>query len=384
MMFSVEMYVEAGMDVMAGRIRYKYAAEMLKTTNVFHRAPEEICYSIDDEKRSLTDLLYEIPAMKEPCKKLTVLDKEKCFIAIYESMEEFLESYPACFSLRQRFRFRFREWLERILTKYDVQGVEIPDSFTVKDRDTVVALAKQLHAREGVTKAQMSQALGIKERGLLKDLRKLDPALRESSSAPDDGQELFDIGGQPVKLQIRSFRMPGERARRYQTVNTMHPLILQENVMQVGVLIQSLARNYMNYESEISVTIGVDIWNQLSDYGKERVRSVFAAGDPAVSEFIDIIDNDFPDDNMAGFFTERQMYEEYSASTAERILFYMKAERRCDLKLFTDHGIEEYQSVKIRPGESIPGNDGEDVSYEAHLSDGGIIRFTKEMIDSIE
>ncbi len=388
---------------------YRYAKKMMESTNVFRKPLEEFHFMSAEEHRekSLAEMLREEITWEERRFGVDIslernIRAQACFRAIGRAMAEYAEVYPSTYSFRQNIRVRFGEWMKVIQKKYRIPEAEIPEEFQIRDRDTVVAMLKLLHSREGMTKSGMREVLGITERAVLKDLTKLDPGLRENPTAPLEsacgrsrGQssepDRFQIGGQPVDVKIRSFRAPGEKEKRYQTVNTLHPLVLQENMMQVGVLLTSLAHHWEEGESDSAFVIALDIWYQLSEYGKSRVRTVFTRDDDVLAHLVEEMDRCAPDEELAGFMTERQMVENYGAGIEETLLFYLKSnDRTCHLELETDQGIVILDRVRILPVEEhghISGKrhiSGAVKYYRAVTRSGEETLFHKEMIRRIE
>ncbi len=263
-------------------------------------------------------------------------DRRKCLEAISSAMEFYVHDYPASFSVKLNLRCKFAHWLERLQTEYGFSCNDYESDFFTGDLepDKGIALVKTLQERKGISKAELKRKFSLSNCSIQKDLRRLDPDLREDGD-PEDAPTPFRIGGQPVRVKITRIKHPGDKQRFYRTTNSLHPIVLQENLMQVGTLIQALARNFDENESEISLQIGADIWYQLTEYARSRIRAVYAAGDQIVGSFVEQLDNDFPDGRFLGFQTERELISEPNDMSVEEFLTYcIKApERRCDIKL---------------------------------------------------
>ena len=76
------------------------------------------------------------------------------------------------------------------------------------------------------------------------------------------------------------------------------------NVTQVAVLLSSLAQNE---GSDIAIGIGADIWLQLSDYCKKRIKMNFFPNNPTLIDFIDRIEYIIKRGHIVGFVKERDM-----------------------------------------------------------------------------
>ena len=364
---------------------FNHALEMLSPTNPYSKPLEEFYYYNGSAFHSLIEILMRnADAINVPVSRDPRQNDQLAFQLLCGSLEEYLDDYPARYAAKQRFREKFLSWLKEIAKKYDIDDPVYPESFSQPCGDTAIAMVRMLHPREGVTKEDMAQYLGISERAVLKNLGKLDHSLGDSRQSA----EVLRIGGQPVQVKIGTIREHGEKKKRYYTPNTMHPIVLQENVLQAGTLIQSLARNYTEHTNDISYIVGMEIWGQLSEYGRDRIRSVFSLEDPAVAQFIEILDDDCPDNTMADhFYTEREMREETSLSADEMLIYCLKAGRTCRLTLSTENGtiILDHALIRMSRDESskVP-YEGSEVRYTAVREGKEAIHFTKEQILSIE
>ena len=363
---------------MNGTAVFNDAAEMLSSTNPYKKPLQEFHYYIGNAYHSLDQILRRnADAMRVTGPGKPEQRYQLAFQLICGSLEEYADDFPARYAVKQRIREKFLLWLREIAKRYGIEDPLYPESFLRKGSDTAVAMVRMLHSREGVTKEDMAQYLGITERAVLKNLAKLDHSLGDSRQS----DEVLRIGGQPVQVKIAALRKRGEKKTRYYTPNTMHPIILQENVLQAGTLIQSLARNYTEHINDISYIVGMEIWSQLSEYGRERVRAVFTPGDPAVARFVEILDDDCPDETTADHFcTEREMREETSLSMDEMLMYCFKAGRICRLTLSAHNGTMILDQAIIR----ISWNEDGAVRYTAVREGKEPICFTKEQILFIE
>ena len=123
--------------------------------------------------------------------------------------------------------------------------------------------------------------------------------------------------------------------------NTVNPLILFPNVMMTGKLLQSLAQDT---ESDVAQYIGADIWIQLTEYYKERIRSVYAEHDEQLTDFLDMIEYRISHGHVFGFLTEREMILD---NLAEELLRAYKGNRLCNLTLIINDTQIERRNQKI-------------------------------------
>ena len=196
-------------------------------------------------------------------------------------------------------RRKFCTWLEQIKSRYGLETMETTPELIVesKEDDTIVAMIQALQDRDGITREKLSKKLEISGRAVSKNLRKLN----------GDDITLFRLGGQPVRVNVQAEYKENEKEAYWITKNTMHPIVLQENLIQAGVLIQALAHNFYEHGGEVNLIIGIDIWNQLTDYAHDRIKTVFAENDTDVEDFIEILEEDVPGEGTKGFQTEREM-----------------------------------------------------------------------------
>ena len=361
---------------MSKKSMYEYCLDMLINTNEDNRSVESLQYTKNHIEYSFLGYLYKeskdefvhYPESSE-------IENADALIHISEAMDKYLNDYPAAYSVKQRFRKLFLSWLHRIAEKYQIAEPDYPDSFTEISSDTAIAMIQMLQDPNGVTKQEMEKRLHISDRAILKNLSKLDHSLGDSK----ESNETLYIGGQPIKARIKSFRKPGLKNKCYRTVNTIHPLVLQENVMQAGTLIQSLARNYTEHGNDICYAIALDIWSQLSEYGRDRIKKVFIPGDRIVRDFIEDIDNEWPDEKPAEFFSEKEMREDRGLTGIDEILqFYIKsADRHCNLTLSMSDGLLPMRGVQV----VIDSEDEEGKVYYRAIRQGKEdIIFTKDQV----
>lgn len=313
---------------------YALAIEMLCSTNVYRRNIEEFHYPSqeDEEEVSLVHIVRYRSKNQARQRKRNTIEKQIAYKIVSASLAEYIENFPAVFSFKQRTKEKFAVWLQKIAEQYEIEGVEIPEILKIQpnENDTAIVMLKALHERKGVSKEELTRKLGINHlRSIQKNLRKLSPDLYEGPDIEKDNVYTpFRIGGQPVVADIRVCGVNNKNQKLYSTPNTIHPIVLQENLMQVGTLLQALCRNYCDYESEISMGIATDIWSQLSDYAKERIERIFGAEDRTFQKFIDQLNNVCPNQGFGMFLTERQMASDIEMMVGEALLYLEKADGR--------------------------------------------------------
>ncbi|MCR5603376.1 MAG: hypothetical protein K6G27_06710 [Lachnospiraceae bacterium] len=360
---------------MTDQLLFVHACEMLERTNVFKKAPESLHYrNSTGETISLLSLVRDNREIKN--RRMSSdrrLGRQKndlaCYRAIREAIVTYIRSYPAPCSFKSRMRGKFISWLRALQTEYRIPAEEqtIPEALILSEgeKDTVVMLLKSLQARGGITKKALEENLGIGPRAILKDMCKLDPSLRKDAPdmSEDEDSQSFYLGGQPVSAKIRSIKKKGSRANVYMTANTVHPIILQENLMQAGTLLLSLFRSCWDYDSNLSRYIALDIWFQLTPYAQERIRTVFSSVDMRFPKFLDELEDLMPDEQVLQMYqNERVMMNdpERNMSMMDRLIFHSKSKTRtCSLLVLeTEDGVITLHDVRIEPASSASGERG--------------------------
>ena len=373
---------------------YFQAQEMLESTNVYKKQVSDICYKTKNGEKSLILLVKdELAGGRRSRDKVNGerINNKKCFLAIQNAMADYVSSYPAPASFKKRVRLRFAKWLQDIARKYGIPDEQVDEALDDAglrlkpgERDTVIDTVKALHSREGITKEELSAQLGISQRAVLKNLCKLDPGLREKQAGPEP--EPFYLGGQSVRVKISPVLLKdeqikaGQSKKRFITKNTMNPILLQENLMETVTLLQALSDLYDRQESWISSRIATDIWSQLSEYTRTRIIDVFCRNDSSFADFVEMINDEVPDDHMGAFYeTERDMAEgKNDISDFEKLVFYAKVgSRRCYLKLQLDDGTRIFESVRI---EHISGTGPDESVFIAKTDKGEKIPFQTDQV----
>lgn len=283
----------------------------------------------------------------EGCRGTAVSDTERIDL-FSEGMNEFLYSYPAPAIYKQDIRRTFLHWLKVIDLRQDlgIGGEDMEQRLIeMAATDTGVALLKSLHDRNGKSKAEIGKEIGIGEKAVQTDLRKLCPDLiKEDGRTPPP----MRLGGQALYADIRVAKRKsagdGSGAeKRFFTPDTVHPVVLQMNMMQVGCLLRSLCHAYSSEITRVSLQLAVDVWMQLSDYGKNRVREVFVPQDDALGPFIEKLEGIASGNELLAFLSEEEMrQDEENANLADRLLLAYKGGMKCDVQ----YRIREEQHVR--------------------------------------
>lgn len=372
---------------------YELAIEMLEATNPYKKPLDAFYYSYvllkkRENKKLLCILRSKLAGKRRSVSSRGALEKDYavCYKAIADSFDDYFADYkPQSFAFQQETKVKFARWLNEIARKYDIQEKIIPENLQVKpnESDTAIVMLKELHDRKGKKVSEIAETMHISPRAVQKNLRKLDPGLSNSEEDNRNAYVPFRIGGQPVKVKISAIPPESGKGDYYRTLNTVHPLVLLENQMQIGTLLKVLANSYYADESAVCYSIGLDIWYQLSDYSRNRVKAVFAIDDPNLQDFIEEIENTVPGSDENKFQTERNMFEEIhgSMSDQELLRYAMKgAGRHCNIIL----SIGGRERKLIGYTLDCHMDEGDVAVYRAISPDGVITEFTSDQLISIE
>lgn len=367
---------------MSGERLDAIAFEMLQSTNVFDAEITALKYTNrQGEVVSLLDLVKErISQHNHRFRGKSERNLKLVCDSIAGAMVTYLEGYPVAFSFKQRTRKKFKGWLQAISKKYNIVNAEIPPELEISkgDIDTGVAMLKLLHSRDGVSHEVLQAELNITERAVQKDLIKLSPSLYSGPSSSKEPYVPFRLGGQPLSAEI-SVLLPDSRkgSKRFFSRNSVHPLVLQENIMQLATLLKSLCHQYYGYEDDMAPVIAIDIWSQMSEYAQKKIINYYAFDDSELASFIEILKDECPDDHVCAYRTERAMLDEIELPIDQALPALMKVDGRTGVVVL--HTGERITVQHLRPIDKQNGTK----AYEAITPDGKTYIFTKREVEHI-
>ena len=345
---------------MSGETLYTIACEMLNRTNVFQKETTEIKYTYMQEEISLLSCLKKETSKhgNKFCQR-SESNLQLAYDCIVFAMIFYLEDYPATFSFKQQTRDLFKIWAKRIKVEYSIKKDDKNDDAlkglnqASSEKDTGVAMLKVLHSRKGVTYKDIAKKLGIGLRSIQKSLVKISPSLYDG---PKVAYPPFRLGGQPLYANITLIEKEENENKRFITKNTVHPLVLQENLPQLATLLKALAHQFWDYEDDKTRIIGIDIWSQMSVYARNKIVDFYAFNDKDLASFVNIISEPCPDDHACLFYTEKEMMKnlEMELPLNDAISHLMKAEGRKGVIILKSE--EQIEVCQVEPGIS---NDGE-------------------------
>lgn len=361
---------------------FEIAFEMLLHTNIYPKDIAELKYINTWQEEDITLL----GCVKAETKKYdhrfrgkSERNLQTAYRCIAAAMVNYLESYPAVYSFKQQTKENFRLWLKKIQQTYSISDVSEPAELTIgtKERDTGIAMLKLLHARTGVTYGDIKDGLGgISERAIQKDLIKISPSLYTGEGEPDVP---FRLGGQPLLADIELVDNKETRAqyKRFRTLNSVHPLVLQENIMQLATLLKALAYQYYDKEDDVSRIIAVDIWSQMSEYARQKIINYYAFDDIALADLISEINDPCPDDHACVFRAEKELLQEIEMPIEQALPYLMKAAGRTGIiKLVSgDHiVVKRILPTTLRDGTK---------AYDVVDNEGNTTILTRDLIEDI-
>lgn len=292
-------------------------------------------------------------------------NNQKAYSLLIEAASDYILAYSTAYAAKRRLYDRMCAWCKHMGQQYNIADYEtyvkeLPQQVAT---DIAVELLKDLHDPNGISKTDLSGRYNTSEKTIQVCLHKL----KEPHCA-----DPLRIGGQAVHINIENKKKHldedlnlssidrRERKNFYYTPNTLSPLVFQANVMQVETMLKSLQLNY-DYGNEIPLDIAVDIWGQLSDYVRDRIREVFGQRDPKLMDFLDVVECATASDGYR-FMTESEMMSEMIQSGrtnfSELLTIADKGSLVCNISLlkethqtrknqriFLDHDRQEYYAV---------------------------------------
>ena len=274
----------------------------------------------------------------------TAKGKRQCWTCIADGFRQYLRSYPASRKYKQKEYESLMKCLHHIQEKYQlVSADEVGDALTAPlSEDTTAALLKCLHNRSGVTIRRLTRVLRKSRPAVLEDLKRLDPKLASKEMDP------LQFAGQDVFANIETWKNGSERAIRYCTPETIHPLAMLLNLSQVGTLLQSLYDSYSKRESQICYRLALNVWLQLSEYCRNRVAFVFGSKDKGFQEFLNELQCDADSGEMqVGFLSEPEMIQDGFVNRREEFAAAIKGGSHCRIILPDSRGWIDSAQIRM-------------------------------------
>ena len=283
------------------------------------------------------------------------------FYDVLEEATDYINTYPGSFPVKCKIARRVKELLTQVAEAESIpECIHRLDNIPIPEQEDIgIEIIKSLHDRNGVTKADLAEQLNVSTKTIQTYLKRI---------ADEPGYEPYRIGGQEVKVPIEHHKKEArDKDLKFYTPNTMHPLIFQSNLMEVATMLQGLCYAY-NQNKNLSLDIAITLWEQLSQYARDRIKEIFVPGDDDFEEFIDLIEEEsniadhnpasvYMDNDTPVYRTERQVILQGDITTQEELLMLYKGgeigtlvlknpERRiCDVRIVADLENKTYSAI---------------------------------------
>lgn len=340
--------------------RKDYAIQVLKQNCPFDEVTmKKILYGHGwDDRKCLSYMLES--TMGDFGNEVSDQDADEDLVAdILYAMNLYILGYRAVPAFKQKLYVRCKEWIVCVAKYYNISDVDILINEEVVEpikEDPMVAFVKALHAfdiESAPSKYAIANELGVDERTIRNRINLIDPEWNKPSSSKEkksvDIASLPRFGGQLLQVSVESGTE--KRVRKYYTPETLHPVALQMNVTQVGIVLKGLQLANDMDVSDNSMDLAINVWTQLSLYCQKRLKEYYHPDDISFHSFIDSVDEISKDEvNDHYFKTEIEMFEGESIRNQLNMAF--KGGHPCNVRLkgsekalhncIIDHGGEGY------------------------------------------
>lgn len=293
--------------------------EMLKSTNELSQ--EEYCVLVGESnsleiKKNIMNLVFEYS------KKLFVENEQECFDLLCEACNEFFRNQSdQSYSRKRNIRNVLMSWLEKISMEFNlVLDRERIDSLNYYiSKDPYIEFIKAFHDRKGVSSKELQDLTGLSQRSVNLWVKALDPNHVE---AGNNQRTEIRIGGQLVKFAIKE-KKDGHN-KRYFAENTVHPLVFQNNLMQVLVMLKSFQDVKEYQEFNVGMDLAINTWIQLSEYAQKRLLELNDSMDYLSEEFIEKLIQASSSKSLL-FLTEKEYFSNTNHSIKEKLMMACKS-----------------------------------------------------------
>lgn len=300
---------------------------------------------------------YEYDEYSNPSDTQCVLD------TIVEIFDDYVVSLHAPAVYKQKIARILCEWVFEVAKKlalddYQIEG-RIIENYYVPDM--AVEIIKSLHfnpedPNKGITKRELC------EKYKLKSKRTIETFFARLSG--NDKQNPLRIAGQTVVTHVDSSGEEGKQ-RKYYTHDTISPIFLPANISQTRALLKGLYYSSRQNKDPFAMTLAVDIWSQLSDYAKDRIRRYYGSADKKFADFLKLVDT--KSKSIFVYYKEESAYaDDILEADNEYILgFVEKHGYRCSI-WFVDETVDVAENAHIYYS-------SEDGAYVAETESGAVL-----------
>ncbi len=274
---------------------------------------------------------------------------------ILRGMNQYLKSYNSIPAFKQRRWMELVKWVKNMDCDEDIDIDDMVDEFLFEpvQESTAVAVLKLIQGEDvslGKTKKELAKEIGVSDKAIQKTLHSLDSSLdqKKKDGTKTQNQKPLRFAGQLLNVDIKldtfvekpfGYEEPvlvdddEEKVRnvsstRYYSPEACNPVALQMSVYQAGTMLKGLQLTYNRDISFNSLNIAINIWSQLSEYCKTRLREKYHPEDEEFREFIKLVNEKEQGDP---FVTEVDIFDKESLDSKLNLAF--KGDRRCDVQL---------------------------------------------------
>ena len=310
------------MKASAPDVKYEYILNLLKSAGEEHQAILDRIFSENTEnQRSFLFILRKNLDYAEE-----TLSPTWAYRMITDTVSSYIHAYCGPASAKQLVCNALYELCKTLGAKHNIpdHAMYLEDLPKPVEEDVVISIIKALHNQEGISKEELRAKYGVDPKTIQNYIYTLS-GKRASAS--------LRIGGFAVKVPVECHKEVSRRQepRKYYTPNTLNPVVLQMNTIQTATLLQSFYYNHKK-GNVIPLDMAIDVWSQLSNYTKKRIRDIFCKKDQAFSVFIEQIDTQAQSLSYQ-FTNETDMLRTGDISLKEQLLIAEKGGLICDICL---------------------------------------------------
>jgi hypothetical protein len=302
--------------------RDEYVLNLLKSAGEGHQALLHRLFSENDSNpRSFLYILHDTIHNTAGS-----INNTWAYRVIVDTVSAYLYAYCGPASAKQLIYKSLFELCKALGAQHNIPeySMYLEDLSEPVETDIIISIIKELHNRKGITKAELCAKYKVHPKTIQNHIHILSG---KQSSNP------LRIGGFAVHIPVEHHKSNSRKRenRRYYAPNTLNPVVLQMNTIQVATLLQSFHCNNQ-HGNIIPLDMAIDVWSQLSDYTKTRIRDVFCSKDPDFSNFIKQVDAESQSLSYQ-FMNEADMLRTRDTSIDEQLLIAEKGALICDIYL---------------------------------------------------
>lgn len=261
----------------------------------------------------------ELPSLSNIIKKeynnLSSFSDENAWECITTCMEYYLDDCQFSNSIKKKIRRDFVNWLRNIAFDLKISNDILTKSISVLvAEDATIGIIKELHysKEKRITKSTLAQKLQISEKTAKDIINKLDK---------NNHKNELKIAGQKVVLDIDSeYKFDtelGVRSRYFSAKSTVNPVFLQFNISQIFTLLNGCKCSYSSEDRNMSLYVAMEIWDQLSDYTKSRIKSFYGKKDSDFADFLADIEAELSSYEIHSYKSDREQINEMDLKDEE-------------------------------------------------------------------